>query len=292
MARGEHMQWMKRRYHVEDGYLRPSRSSRLRSYDPFEPRADRDPLHLALVMVDAYDADSVAAFASDWGPLGVLHEFLIEARYAEGEPGQVSGDALEGEQVIATPTSRVTGSSTEFDRTATVLRASVAAEDPVEEISLTDYYGAFFPQTPEGPFPAFDNPLIWDQMCEPMDRIEQEVELFKATASLIERPANEIDPEDPFDGLALLQHRLTRISPTPVLVDGGWQMNWRFPSLISAAYYMVYKDLAGGRMLRYCEADDCNEPFIASASTDRKWCSTKCGKRMGMRKIRAAATSD
>lgn len=292
VARGERMEWVQRRHHVEDGYVRPSRSSPLRPYDPFVRQAEGDPLHLALVKVDPWDPDSVADLATQWGPLGVLHEFVIEARYVEEQAGWVSPQPTEGTQVIATPTARVTGTSAEFDTTATVLRASVTAEDPAEELPLADWYEAFFPETPDGPYPAFDNPAIWDHMCEPMHLIEQEVELFKATAALMERTPEEIDPEDPLDGLALLQHRLTRISPTPELVEGQWEMNWRFPSLISAAYYMVYKDLAGGRMLRYCEADDCTNPFVARASTRQKWCSSQCAKRMGMRKLRADAKAD
>lgn len=293
MALSERMEWTRRRYHVEDGYVRPSRISPPETYDPFERYAKGEYLHLALMELDSSDADAVAEFATRWGPLGILHEFLIEARYVEVQPGLVSVEPDDtGPHVIASPTGRVTGTSAEFHPTPTVLMARITAEESPREVPLGDYYASFFPNSPDGPFPAFGTSLLWDEMCEPMELIEQEVQLFNVAVSLMELPADQIDPEDPIDGLALLQHRLTRVSPTPRLVEGKWRMHWRFPSLISVAYYMVYKDLAGGRMIRECAAHDCTKNYIANASTDRKWCSPKCANRINMQISRAAENSD
>ena len=79
--------WVRRRYYVENGYIRPVVGSKVEYYDPFEeayfdantPREGTS-LYLELIALDLEDIPAIERFTSRWGLLGLCQHRLLQHR--------------------------------------------------------------------------------------------------------------------------------------------------------------------------------------------------------------------
>jgi hypothetical protein len=56
---------------------------------------------------------------------------------------------------------------------------------------------------------------------------------------------------------------------------GDLSIGWTYPSLLSAAYASLFRDLVHGRRLQYCANETCGKPMVADHAA-RIYCSERC----------------
>lgn len=175
-------------------------------------------------------------------------------------------------------------------------------------IPLMDYFPAFFPglfqrrEEDDPTFPSIHSPDLWVELCEPLGRFQKEVEKFQATFHLCSlATAGEAD-EDKISQLCRdVSQRLRSVHPALALhqsvsplsppgdsgdtVFNRWQLEYRFPSLLSVAYMLLLEDLEAGRFFRYCANERCRNAFLADRR-DNIYCSLACTNAQKQRELR------
>jgi len=90
--------WVRCRYFVQDGYIRPVRGAHVEAYDPFEAYYANDSallgrsLYLQLVDLDTTNEQEIEKFVSRWGLLGLFQHNLIQARHVECDEWEELGN--------------------------------------------------------------------------------------------------------------------------------------------------------------------------------------------------------
>ncbi len=135
--------------------------------------------------------------------------------------------------------------------------------------------------------PRLGSKWFWERLCEPVDEFRQAVEELRSVF------AGCTDREDKLAvGLAMqtCTRHIRRVHPIPHFEEGALTWRWSFPSLLAAAYMMLFLDVAvEGRKLRYCEG--CGKSFVADRS-DKRFCGRACQNRSNQRRYRQRAGGD
>jgi hypothetical protein len=144
-------------------------------------------------------------------------------------------------------------------------------------------------------YPTMGSPELWEHLCEPLDQFRDAVDQFQLSfrsavhiASEEGYPRSGVSQDDPFweprpgmlrarlhDSLTTELRRVTpELRPGPVL--SSWDWGWSCPSLLSAAYVMLFLDVVvRQRKPRHCASVTCGKGFVTDRS-DRLYCSPRC----------------
>lgn len=259
-------QWVKRRYYVEDGYLKPIPGSKADPYDPF---TTDPPPYLELAALDLEDERAVEGFVSRFGLLGLFQQQRHEeAESWESKGRRDTGMAYSMEWVpihllhylpgLTRPTS---GQSKE--QALERLRKVLATEE------------------------------LWDFLAEPIGDFREAAKEFQAAYLLA---VNGGDGRRAVGEAEQLKQRfedhLRVVRPVTdfnVADDGvtvtGWAIRWTFPSLLSACYHQLRLELVGGQDLRLCKNERCRKPFTAKTKK-HYYCCDACGNAQEQRERR------
>jgi hypothetical protein len=89
--------------------------------------------------------------------------------------------------------------------------------------------------------------------------------------ALMDFPSGSLRPDD--DVLrAVLNSRLTRVSPYAVRNEDRMDRGWRCSSLLEAMYLMLWLDMTGGRSLVKCRSTGCPNWFRRGSQPDSMYC--------------------
>lgn len=270
--------WVRRPYHVRDGWIRPVLDGEPELYDPFagyyhdrHPR-EGESAYLALAALNLKDERAIEGWVSRYGLLGLFQDGLLQVRHVDpGAPGAEMWTSVAGPDL---PFKRSSRQEPYHPADSTVI-----FQDPTGEYAQApaiDYFSWFFPgvNLAASALAALaQNP--WEHLSEPLDA-------FCGAARLL-REHIEIgkDPDSPFrPALAhWVNSRMRRaravLQPPPVdNPSAPFTDAWVFPSLLSALYACLRQDLLCGR-LRQCARDRCRRPFVARRD-DKRHCSPEC----------------
>jgi len=357
--------WVRRRYFIRDGYIRPIQGSEVVVYDPFEEYYGTDAarsgrsLYQHLVDLDLSDERAIEEFASRWGLLGLFQHRLVQVshvgcdRYDYADhpdqpptslshwnerPGNGPLDRREGPTIhLIYPDDYLRADEDErrsvrerghqlFRKWLAETRypyGSVIVENAfgvLEEVEQDAYYSQFFldlelaraiaeedtrtdlhdPSRKFLPprrsrYPRISSPRLWDCLCEPLDLFREAAyelrDLYTLTVRASSPDAHAAPSSQAADYLRQdFAQRLSRVHPLPGWQEQSrsWTMAWSFPSLLSAAYAMLFVDfVVAGRKLRFCANETCGKSFVSDRS-DRKYCSERCQNAAKQREFRRA----
>lgn len=303
--------WVRRRYYVEDGYIKPIPGSREEKYNPFDAyygaeRAEEGrSLYLELVELDEKDPRAIEEFCSRWGILGLFWQDQGVAEIVRTPFGGEHWLPLDARKdTVAETLGRIRAAlefranfADKFDRTdldpedIKILGKQAAGVDWANTIKWPEGLGWIWS---DGWASSDQDEGIrmasFDTLCESVEQFGRAVAWFRSTYVLASRYTARLShPEE----IAKLESNLAlyvnTVRPNPVfhgdLQHGRWAWEWHFPSLLAAAYMMLFLDLIGGRNLRFCADEACRKPFVADRS-DKLYCSPKCLNRAKQREWR------
>jgi hypothetical protein len=293
--------WVKRRYFVQDGYIRPVPGGESVLYDPFlgyshedHPTKDRSS-YLQLLDVKLDDEREIEEWTSTWGLLGLFQDRLVQARRTiQTKTGPETliewGSTAAASSVFEGLASSGPGKPTD----SKVLLAWEPLGEIVER-PLEEYFRKYFPfLQPEQHYPPLASPKLWDHLSEPLDEFKIAVHNLRFTVERAKTGPSKTgdaieDETQAWMHPRRLQHTINprvqrvyrAVRPT---ADGGLAAVWVFPSLLSALYTMLMEDVTGGR-LRECSNERCRKPFVPGRS-DQSYCSTRCKNAVLQRRRR------
>lgn len=144
----------------------------------------------------------------------------------------------------------------------------------------------------------------WDYMCEPLDEFRKAVSEFQTTYRICSewstgsRPRYLIWQID-----RQFQRHFQQVHPYPFhpqneaiettlldeagdqTTDEPWRIAWAFPTLLSAAYMMLFLEFTGNSRLSYCANNTCSRPMVAQHPS-RIYCSDSCQNVVKQRAFR------
>lgn len=271
--------WVRRRYYIEDGFIKPVPGSTVESYNPLASRlsggspGEAGLLHVELAALDAEDPKAVEQFVSAWGLLGLYQN----RQRATVDHYQALGGAEDG--------------------------------------MLPSYCIDYLPGLRSEPEPhrrnrgarlnklqqALQTAALWDYLAEPLPEFQQAAEEFRRAYRLaVGVSEGRLGVEDGNRLKKVLEEHLLRVRPVPAFTTDargdrrhnpgesrvtGWALDWELPSLLSAAYMLLFLDLTEGRRPRLCANERCGRPFLTDRS-DRFYCSARCSDNQKQREIR------
>jgi hypothetical protein len=330
LTAGIRYQWRRRRHYVESDQIRPVPGSAMEPYDAFNPSRggtrEPKPFYLALAALDASNLREVEEFVSEWGPLGLFFDPLIQVQHqVVGEDGQPLTPQKDGYRAV-------TRGRYELDLDLSSPWFAFLLETPLrstattvvgsteEAVPLVSYCAPFLPDlVGPGASPSQETDArlvrvlhtesIWHHLTEPVDKFRKAVELFQDVCRYAAAAgAGTAEKEEVWFLCSEIEQHTRRVTwhSAPKVTAGraGWGVamgiKWEFPSLLSVAYVQLFRDLLRERSVRLCANEPCRHPFVTDRR-DQRYCCLSCGaaqeqrerrreKKLDRERLAAAAT--
>jgi hypothetical protein len=291
--------------------------------------ARRRGVHLALANLDPRDDRAVQQFASRWGLLGLAYHRLLLVRFEDPDAPpdwrhslQLVSPGLPFERFAPELFDALFG-----HRAVRGFAARWDQNSSIEELPATTHFSAYLPDLPGRPgtvtvtsererlralFAVLLSDRLWDHLSEPLAEVRQAVERFQelyhylvdwssgASPTYLHqrierdfavelRQVQQVpvyQPESPRGPESRSTDPAERPSP-----PGRWVSGWSYPSLLSVAYTLLYRELVSGRYARFCANETCRRAFFGNRP-DNIYCTERCRRAQKQRAYRRRASGD
>lgn len=267
--------WFRRRYYIEDGYVRPIPGSAEVPYDLFgEYRRGERSLWFELQSLSGANDRKLEDFCSFWGPLGILGDCVLQFWWPQQEGPEIFDRTGIGVDLPIHVTPGDAASNTPL--------ALVVVRGPAPHLAtrpVTEFCAEFFP---DSDLTVLNNDDLRDLVVFGRDRYCERIEYFEAASLDIRAHAGYlIGQRSNEHALWSLNSRTNRVTlGLGHSADGRWETTWQFPSLLSMAYLTLMLDAEAGRILACA---NCTKPFSAVRPERAMYCSSQCREQVKYR---------